>query len=109
MSIVFRITTSADHQERQTAVINARQLAAFREYLRREGEHLNMVLLDPDFVEDDYLSYRFEARVCPLALASIARIFDYQTDVITVLDEAQFRGRRVNVYREGDTGPITLP
>lgn len=108
MSIVFRITTSADHQERQTAIINARQLAAFREFLRREGERLDMTLLDPDFPEDDYLSYRFEARVCPLALASIARIFDYQTDVITVLDEAQFRGRRVSVYREDDTGPITL-
>ncbi len=25
-----------------------------------------------------------------------------------MLDEAQFRGRRVSVYREGDTGPITL-
>ena len=96
------------HCVSQTAVINARQLAAFREFLRVQGERLDMTLLDPDFAEDDYLSYRFEARVCPLALASIARIFDYQTDVITVLDEAQFRGRRVSVYREGDTGPITL-
>ncbi|KIU01614.1 hypothetical protein QU38_00730, partial [Staphylococcus aureus] len=58
MSIVFRITTSADHQERQTAVINARQLAAFREFLRGQGERLDMTLLDPDFAEDDYLSYR---------------------------------------------------
>lgn len=108
MTIVFRITTSADHQDRQTAIINARQLAAFRELLRREGQRLGTVLLDPDFAEDDYLSYHFEARVCPLALASIARVFDYQADVITVLDEAQFRGRRVSVYREGETGPITL-
>jgi hypothetical protein len=55
MSIVFRITTSADHQERQTAVINARQLAAFREFLRGQGERLDMTLLDPDFAEDDSL------------------------------------------------------
>lgn len=108
MSIVFRITTSADHQDRPTAVINARKLAAFREFLRREGERLGTLLLDPDFAEDAFLSYRFEARVCPLALASIARVFDYQDDVITVLDEAQFRGRRVSVYRKGETGPITL-
>lgn len=108
MSIVFRIITSADQQDRQTAIINARQLAAFRQFLRREGEHLGTVLLDPDYVEDEFLSYRFEARVCPLALASIARIFDYQDDVITVLDEAQFRGRRVSVYREDETGSITL-
>lgn len=108
MSIMFRIATAADDQPGPTAIINARQLAAFRSFLREEGERIGIVLLDPDFADDDYLSYRFEARVCPLALAAVARVFDLQTDVITVLEEAQFRSRRVSVYRTGEAGPITL-
>ena len=65
-------------------------------------------LLDPDAPEDAFLSYRFEARVCPLSLASIARLFDYATDVITVVEEAQFRGRRVSVFRDEAAGTINL-
>lgn len=108
MSIMFRIATAADDQPRPTAIINARQLAAFRNFLREEGERIGIHLLDPDFADDDYLSYRFEARICPLALAAVARVFDFQTDVITVIEEAQFRSRRVSVYRAEGTGPITL-
>jgi len=104
MSITFRIATAADDQPRQTAAINARQLAAFRALLRDHGERSGTVLLDPD----DFLSYSFEARVCPLALATLARVFAYQTDVITVLEEAQFRSRRVSIYRREGAGPITM-
>src|SRR5204863_299916 len=82
MSITFRIATAADDEARPMAVISARQLAAFRTFLRGEGERIGTVLLDPDAPEDAFLSYRFEARVCPIALASIARLFDFATDVI---------------------------
>ena len=108
MSITFRIATAADDEARPTAVISSRQLAAFRTFLRGEGERIGAVLLDPDAPEDAFLSYRFEARVCPLALASIARLFDYAADVITVVEEAQFRGRRVSVFRDEAAGTINL-
>ena len=108
MSITFRIATAADDEARPMAVIAARQLAAFRTFLRGEGERIGAVLLDPDAPEDAFLSYRFEARVCPLSLASIARLFDYATDVITVVEEAQFRGRRVSVFRDEAAGTINL-
>ncbi len=108
MSITFRIATAADDEARPMAVIAARQLAAFRTFLRGEGERIGAVLLDPDAPEDAFLSYRFEARVCPLALASIARLFDYAADVITVVEEALFRGRRVSVFRDEAAGTINL-
>lgn len=104
MSITFRIATAADDQSRPTAAINARQLAAFRLLLREQGERLGTALLDPD----DFPSYSFEARVCPLALATLAPVFDFQTDAITVLEEAQFRARRVSIYRGHEPGSIAM-
>ncbi|RSU86974.1 hypothetical protein [Sphingomonas koreensis] len=103
MSITFRIATAADDQPRPSATINARQLAALRTLLRQQGERLGIVLLEPD----DFLSYSFEARVCPLALATVARVFNFDPDAITVIEEAQFRSRRVSIYR-GDSGTIVM-
>jgi hypothetical protein len=108
MSITFRIATAADDQPGPVATINARQLAAFRTLLRSESARCGTVLLDPDAAEDTYLSYHFEARVCPLALATIARIFDFDTGVIGVVEEAQFRCRRVSVYRDEPAGAIAM-
>jgi hypothetical protein len=108
MSITFRIATAADDQAGPMATINARQLAGFRTYLREEGERLGVVLLDPEAAEDEYLSYHFEARVCPLALSAIARVFDFAEDVIAVVEEAQFRARRVGVYRDASAGAIGM-
>ena len=108
MSITFRIATAADDREGPIATINARQLAAFRAFLRDEGARTGTVLLDPDAAEEEFLSYHFEARVCPVALAAIARVFDLQTDVIGVVEEAQFRVRRVSVFRIEETGTIKM-
>lgn len=98
MSITFRIATAADDQPGPVATINARQLAAFRAFLREQGERLGIALLDPDTDEERVLALNFEARICPLAIAAIARVFDYDQTVIAVLDDAQFRGRRVTVW-----------
>ena len=108
MSITFRITTAADDRPGPRAVINARQLAAFRTFLREESVRSRTVLLDPDAAEDAYLSYHFEARVCPLALATIVRVFDFDADVIGVVEEAQFRCRRISVWRDEPAGAIAM-
>jgi hypothetical protein len=97
MSIMFRIATAADHGENPTATITPAQLAAFRALLRDTGARLGQMLLEPDD-HDEQDSCALEARVCPLALASMARVFDYDPDVIAVLEEAQFRVRRVSIW-----------
>lgn len=108
MSITFRIATAADDIAGPRAIITSRQLAAFRAILRQESVRTGTVLLDPESAEDAYLAYHFEARVCPLALASIARLFAFDVDVISVVEEAQFRGRRVSVYRDEAAGTIGM-
>src|SRR3546814_12628015 len=89
MSILFRIALPADDTPAPVAVITARQLAALRRYLRAEGDHIGLALIEPDEVIGD----SFEARVCPLALAAVTGVFDHDPAVISVVEEAQFRGR----------------
>ena len=108
MSVTFRIATAADDQSGPIAIITARQLAAFRTYLREQGARFGIKLLDPDAAEDDFLSYQFEARVCPLALASVTAVFDFELDVISVVEDAQFRARRVAVFRDERAGTINM-
>lgn len=108
MSITFRIATASDDQPGPVATINARQLAAFRALLREEGDRLGIALLDPDSDEDRVLALNFEARICPLALASVARVFDHDPAVIAVLDEAQFRGRRMMLWWYENDGAIRM-
>lgn len=104
MSILFRISEPADDTPSPTAIITARQLAGFRRFLRSAGDRLGIALLEPD----EYLGDSFEARVCPLALAAITRPFDHDPAIIAVIEEAQFRGRRIAIHHCPGDAQITL-
>lgn len=104
MSILFRIAVPSDDVPLPAAVITARQLAALRRYLRSEGNRIGTVLLEPDEVLGD----SFEARVCPLALAAVTRLFNYDPAVIGVVEEAQFRGRRISIHHCSSTAEIRM-
>ena len=104
MTILFRIALPFDDSPSPQAIITARQLAILRRYLRAEGERLGYVLIEPDEVLGD----SFEARVCPLALAAITALFDHAPEVITVVEEAQFRGRRISVHHCARSAEITM-
>lgn len=108
MSVTFRIATAADDRDGPTAAISTCQFAAFRALLRDEGERSGIVLADPDPEEGGFLSNHLEARVCPLALATIARLFDYDEAVITVVEEAQFRRRRISVCPVNQAGVLAM-
>lgn len=104
MSILFRVAVPADEIPHPAAVITARQLAALRRYLHAEGSRIGTPLLEPDEVLGD----SFEARVCPLALAAVTRLFDHDPAVISVVEEAQFRGRRIRVHHCPSAAEITM-
>lgn len=89
--------------QRHIATATARQVARFRDWLRAEGARLGVDLL-PEFDEDDL---SFDARVCPLAIASVAARFDHDEHVVGVVEEAQFMGRRVTFAGRPD-GVIEL-
>jgi hypothetical protein len=103
MAITFRIATSADELPGAGATITARQFAAFRAFLRAESARMGSELLDSVRMDKEFPADSFDARVCPLALATVAEIFDHATDVIAVVEEAQFRGRRVRVHRKAES------
>lgn len=107
MSITFTLRSAAQKPS-PVATINARQLAAFRSLLRIEGARLRTPLLDPDRDEGEPLAYNFEARVCPIALAVVTATFDHDPEVIGVVEEAQFQGKRVLVWRDPATGSIKM-
>ena len=104
MSILFRIAVPADDAPEPVAVITARRLAALRRYLRAESDRLGIALIEPDEILGD----RFEARVCPLALAAITGLFDHEPAVISVVEEAQFRGRRISIHHSSTAAEITI-
>ena len=104
VSILFRITEPADDTASPSAIITARKLAAFRRFLRSEGDRIGIALLEPD----EYLGDSFEARVCPLALAAITGIFDHEATVIAVVEEAQFRGKRIAIHHCPSSAEIIL-
>jgi len=96
MSITFRITTAADLGRPPIAFVGARELAAFRRLLRDFEQRLATPLIIAG--EDDGTDLnRFDARVCPLPLAAMAQAFDYRIEPIQVLEEAQFRVRRIAI------------
>ena len=104
MSILFRIAVPADDTLAPVAVITARQLASLRRVLRAEGDRIGIALIEPD----DIIGDSFEVRVCPLALATVTAIFDHDPAVISVVEEAQFRARRVCVHHCANSAEITM-
>ncbi|CCW16971.1 hypothetical protein EBBID32_13100 [Sphingobium indicum BiD32] len=104
MSVLFRIAVPADDATDPHAVITARQLAGFRRFLRAEGERIGVDLMEPD----EYLGDSFEVRVCPLALAAVTGQFDHDPAIITVVEEAQFRGRRIAIHHSAGDAEIRM-
>ena len=104
MSITFTIAAPLTGIAVQPARIDARQLAAFRAFAHENGaltgSHRS---LDPGFP-----AYDFEARVCAWSLSTLSSLLGYDEAVIAVLEEAQFRGRRVLFARNETTGELTV-
>ncbi len=100
MPITFSIVVSTPAAAKPTS-INARQLASFRLFAREHGD-----LLDLD--NDDHLTQTFEARVCPWSMASICALFDHNLGVISIVEEAQFRGLNIRFWRHDTNGTIMM-
>lgn len=108
MTITFRVDDGHNILSPSPAVITPDQLGALRDLLAEQSARTGAPMVMPIHGEPVSGSFEIEARVCPLALASIARCFDHDPAVIAVIDEAQFRGRRVRIWQEEPTGDIRL-
>ena len=104
MTITFTIAASLTGITVPPARIDARQLAAFRAFAHENGALTgSQPYNDPTFP-----SYDFEARVCAWSLSALSSLFGYDEAVIAVLEEVQFRGRRVLFARDRTTGELTI-
>ncbi|TVV76417.1 hypothetical protein [Sphingomonas solaris] len=108
MTITFRIDDGFDAREPGPAIITVHQLGSLRDLLAAQTVRLGSPLILPEYGDPSEADFSFDARVCPLALAMVSACFDHYPDAIAVLDEAQFRGRRVRVWRYGPTRDIHL-
>jgi hypothetical protein len=108
MTITFRVDDGHNILSPSPAVITPDQLGALRDLLAEHSAQTGAPMVMPIHGEPVSGSFEIEASVCPLALASIACCFDHDPAVIAVIDEAQFRGRRVRIWQEEPTGDIRL-
>ena len=108
MTITFRIDDGHDIHAVGPAEITRSQLAALCDYLRAQSERLGVPLIDHEWGTVDEPEFAFEARVCPLPLASLSAVLDHADAAIAVLDEAQFTGRRIRVRREENIGLVMI-
>lgn len=104
MTITFRIDDGHAGMDPTPAIVTPEQLASLRDLLADRSERMQVQLAFVDHDDPDDGSFAFEARVCPLSLASVAACFDHDPAVIAVLDEAQFRGRRIRLSRDAARG-----
>lgn len=108
MTITFRIDDGTAPIDPLPAIITPDQLGSFRDMLIDASSRLGYNLLLEDTGGFRAPAFSFEARVCPLALALLSASFDHDPRVITVLDEAQFCGRRVRIWRVAWNDDINL-
>lgn len=98
MTITFRVR----HETRSPVApqfITHRRAVALCALLDEKALRLGEDMIYPIHGTLDTDSYAFEARVCPVALAQLSRVFYDWPPAIALLDEAQFRRRRLRISR----------
>ena len=105
MSISFTVIDD-DVSKLRNAIVHPRQLAAFRTFAQSETERTGLTIIEPTGC--DFAATDFEASVCPFSLATISALFDNDTDVISVVEEAQFRARLIRFSRDTIDGTLRV-
>ncbi|MFK3890662.1 hypothetical protein [Sphingomonas sp. NPDC079357] len=108
MTITFRVDDGHHVLSPSPAVITPDQLGAFRDLLGDHTARTGDAMVIPIHGEPASGVFEIEVRVCPLALASIARFFDHDPAVIAVIDEAQSWARRVRIWQQEPAGDLRL-
>jgi len=108
MTITFRIENGNGTLPPKAAIVTPDQLASLRDLLAEQSLRLGITMLVPIHGVTGDPTFDLEARICPLALASVSQCFDHDPDVIAVLDEAQFLGRRVRIWQAEHGGDVRI-
>lgn len=104
MSITFYVTDLDTRIHSVPATISPRELGSFRAFMRAQGTPTED---DPDG-EPEHLSYAFDASICRLPIAAVARLLGDRAETIAVIEEAQFLGRLLSFRRKELTHELTI-
>lgn len=108
MTISFSITTNTDFDCDLSAVLQRGQLEAFLTLLHAEERRSGTPHISTSGPLESLLHDGFEVRVCPFPLATITGPFNDEPDVAGVIEDAQTRGRKITIWRDGPSGPIRI-
>ena len=108
MTLTFGTAMTTGNQIPAHAIISARQLASFRRFLLQEQVRTGVAMIEPAAADGGDLADAFEARVCPIALAVFARLFDYDAGVIGIIEMAQFERCHLTIFRIGGDGDFAM-
>jgi len=98
MTITFRVKDEAETPIRPLHLTQLR-VVAFRKLLGQHAARYDEDCIFPIHGTLDTPVYAFEARVCPIPLAELSRVFFHYEPAIALFDEAQYRRRRVRISR----------
>ncbi len=88
------------------AVLTFATLGKFVSHLRESASRYGTAIVpskaDSDHIPDD----GYDLDVAGIALATAARIFDFDCNVIALIEDAQFRGRPVHICRARGGAPV---
>jgi hypothetical protein len=107
MTITFRVKEETRTPVAPQFITHLRAVALCR-LLTEKALRLGEDMVYPIHGSLDSASYAFEARVCPVALAQLSRIFYDWPPAIALLDEAQFRRRRLRITRASAHGRVIM-
>ena len=103
MIVTFRIKDTQTQLHSRPAEISALELAALTRRL-----HSGNAALDVDPGEFGAAPLNFEINANALSMAAFTACFDHRTDIISIVEEAQFLGRTLRVRHLGRLAPITI-
>jgi hypothetical protein len=103
MTISYYIRSHGQEGATISASILPERLKKLCDLLHKEGARMGLDLLSSR-AETPPQNAAIEARIGPLALASLARAVDFDEALIGLFDEAQFRGRCLLAERNNECG-----
>ncbi|MEM6409920.1 MAG: hypothetical protein AAF683_00125 [Pseudomonadota bacterium] len=103
MLVTFRIKDTATKLNSTAAVISALELAALMRKL-----HSHDAALDTDPDEFEAAPINFEINANSLSMSELTSCFDHRTEIIAIVEEAQFLGRTLRVQHLGRAQPIRI-
>lgn len=90
------------------SVLTFAKLGEFVSHLRESAARYGTAIVPPEADPEHIPEDGYDLDVSGIALAAAARIFEFDSDVIALIEEAQFRGCAVHIGRARGGAPVMM-